>query len=360
MSNVIKMKPNNKTKLVQCNLQQYPQGRMECPVTNKRVCYFIPLQDIDDSGMNPARTMTHQPAVNEILESLINHPDGQVEPVCLEWDAATAKFDIVFGYHRVWAMKEAYSKGLGIANHLPDNAPGVWAWIFTGGAAAKTKIQMRENGNKNPGTPATLVDMSDQLEKYINLGGLDIGYNTRWSSLSDRQKYDRAREYMKENTPHWGGRKFKGIWNRISKNGNSSVALKFKSYSKKDLAEYFCKHNPYGIMWKDLKSDLSGTVVTINGVKYGVYFVTSKSEINGALPTNASKRMSREKVDHMIVVSCLNNSTVSLLGANRISMETSAKEWNNDIYRAFDEVFWRAQTKAELASSADWARRTTL
>jgi len=349
MSNVLKMK-NTSNSVKQCNLQIFTNNRMDCPVTQNRICYFIPLNFIDGLSHNPGRAGGTQPtAVSEIFDSLITDPKGQLEPICLEWNPATGKFEIVFGCHREWATNEVYTKGFTIANHLDTNAAGIWAWVFTGSPAERTKIQMRENGNKKPQSPATKNQMVDMLNTYIAQGGLDTGPLSSFTSLSDDDKYTRARNFMKGNTPYWGGRKFKGIWNKLTQNGNPSVAVSFKTYSKSKLADYFCAHNPYGIKKQDLKKDFSGSVVVKNGVKYGIYIVNSKSEIAGALPTNASKCMFKNKVDHMIIVAALNNSTTANISKDRQTFEQTTTEWNQNIYKAFHEVFWMPQTKSETA-----------
>lgn len=361
MSNVIKLKNNNNS-AKKCNLRLYPSQSMDCPVTQARRCYFVPLSHINGLSHNPMRPGGTLPtAVSEIFDSLITEPNGQLEPICLEWNPATGKFDIVFGCHREWACNEVYNKGFTIANHSDTGVAGIWAWVFTGGLAERTKIQMRENGNKKPQSPATKDQMVDMLNKYIAQGGLDSGYSHPFASLDDKQKYNRARNFMKKNTPYWGGRKFKGIWNKLVQNGNPSVALSFNTYSKSNLANYFCAHNPYGIKQSHLKKDLSGTVVTINGVKYGIYFVNSKSEISGALPTNASKCMSKNTIDHMIIVGALNDSTTADIGKHRQAFEGAAGEWNQDIYTAFHEIFWMPQTKKETTKhvlSGGWVART--
>ena len=345
MSNgkVINIKKNTN-----CNLQNYISKKMDCPVAGNKMCYFIPLGDIQSFSHNPARASgTQQSAVSQIFDSLITNPDGQLEPVCVEWSPSSGQFDVVFGCHREWAISDVYTKGFTIANHPVSAEPGIWAWVFTGNPAERTAIQMKENGDKKPSSPATKSEMVTLLSRYIGQGGLDFGHQLAFASLSDTDKYNRAKTFMKTNTPFWGGRKFKGIWNALTVNGNTVVSLNYTTFSKEKLAEYFCNNNTYAIQMSDLSTKLSGSVVVKNGVRYGIYFVTKRSEIGGALPTNASNLRFSKKIDHMILVSALNDSTQATVSASRATFERRAKEWNNNIFDAFNEIFWMPQTTNE-------------
>ena len=350
-----------------CNLQNYSTMRMECPVENKvKSCYFIPLCEIESFSHNPARTGGTQPQnVTRIFDSLVTDPGGQLEPICLEWNPATGKFDIVFGCHREWATRRAYGKGLAIANHPLSGVKGIWATIFTGTPAARTALQMRENGNKLPSSPATKDEMVNMLRKFISQGGLDIGYPTPFKSLSDKEKYDRARQAMKQISPTWAGNKFKGLWNKLNQNGNSSVGLSFGTYGKEKLAQYFCNNNPYGISESDLEKKLSGTVLEKDDKVYAIYFVNQKSEMAGALPTNTSRSKKKNGIDHLIIVAALNDSTTANIAESRVWFEDKAKSWNEDIarFKVFDEIFWMPQTEKERDAhilSGTWARRQKL
>lgn len=347
-----------------CDLTQYQSQAMACPVTKNRVCYFIPLSEINGMSSNPGRAGgTQQTDVSELMESLITNPKGQEEPICLEWNQATKEFDIVFGFHREWAINDAYRTGYKIKNHPETGEAGVWAWVYHGSAAERTALQMRENGNKNPQSPATKQQMVDMLRRYIDQGGLTAGYSTPFDSLIDEEKYKRAQVFMKSNTPYWGGRKFKGVWNALTQDGKSSFSLDFTTYSKDKMAQYFCNNNPYGIKIEDLKAGYSGSVVELNGTKYGVYFVNQRSEIAGALPTNASKSMHKNGIDRMLLVCASNSSTTGNISQHRVSFEASAAEWNSDIFHCFDETFWMPQTQKEKDAhllSGGWARQQSL
>jgi|TARA_R110000824_G_scaffold11059_3_gene48242 hypothetical protein len=348
MSNVkiLKMSKNSS-----CNLLSYSNQKMDCPVVGKRKCYFIPLSEIQSFSHNPARAAgTQSSAVSQIFDSLITDIGGQLEPISVEWNQSISKFDIVFGCHREWAINDAYAKGFVIANHPSGVGPGIWAWVFTGSPAERTAIQMKENGDKKPSSPATKSEMVTLLSQYIAQGGLDFGHKIAFANLSDKDKYNRARTFMKKNTPFWGGRKFKGVWNALTLNGSSVVSLSYTTFSKAKLAEYFCNNNPYGIQKSDLDPKLSGSVVVKNGVKYGIYFVTKRAEIGGALPTNASNLRAYKKIDHMILVSALNDSTQATVSKSRTTFENKAKNWNSNIFDAFDEIFWMPQTKSETST----------
>ena len=351
----------NKNIATSCNLQNYTSLRMDCPVSGAKLCYFIPLSDIDSFAHNPARAAgTQSIAVSQIFDSLITDPKGQLEPICVEWNPATGKFVVVFGCHREWAINDVYNKSFIIANHPRTGIPGIWAWIFTGSAAERTALQMRENGDKKPSSPATKDEMVTLLRQYIAQGGLDVGYKISFASLTDGDKYDRARAFMKSNTPFWGGRKFKGVWNKLTQNGSPSIGLSYVTYSKGKLAEYHCNNNPYGIQMSDLSPKFSGSVIKKDGKTYGVYFVSVGTEIGAALPTNASKLRVKEGIDHMILVCALNNSCTADIVKHRNNFENRAKWWNNNIFDAFDEIFWMPQTSGETNKhicSGTWAGR---
>lgn len=338
---------NNSNK--KCNLSKYKKQKMACPVEGyKKDCFFIPASDIDTSKSNPNRVTTLANKANKMMEDLITDPVGQVDPGCVEWNSKLGKFELVYGWHRLWASLEADIKNLLIKNHVAGPA-GIWAWVFTGSSAEKIRLQMKENGNKKTQTPASKDDIVKSLQKYINAGGLDTNYSTPFKSLTDEGKYDRARNFMKKEVPYWGGRKFKGVWNQLKQNGNPSLGLSFKSWSKIKMAEYWCQNNPYGITMADLDKEPSGSIVIKGNIKYAVYFVASRSEIAGALPTNASKCMHKNKVNKLIIVGALNDSKAKDITKHRKVFEQQATDWNVIVKcPAFHEVHWLPQTKKEI------------
>ena len=368
MSNSQVIKPNfNRGKALMANLQKYTNQRMDCPVSGRKKCYFVPLSDIDSFAHNPARASgTRSAKVTELLDDLITDPNGQLEPICVEWNPAAGKFEIVFGCHREWATNDAYSKGYTIANHPIKGVSGIWAWAFTGSASERTALQMRENGNKKPSSPATKGEIVAMLGKYISQGGLDINPKTGLASpflaLSDLKKYERAKLFMQNNTPQWGGRKFVGVWNILSQSHN--LGLNFKNYSKEMLAQYFCSNNPYGITMADLDEKLSGSVVQKGDITYGIYFVTQKSEMSGALPGNATRLKVKHKIDHMIIVCSLNNAGDTRVVKHRSTFQRDATFWNTLVHsKAFNEVFWMAQTKSETTKhilAGTWVAQITI
>ena len=249
--------------------------------------------------------------------------------------------------------------GFAIANHPANEPPGIWAWIFTGSPAEKTTLQLRENANKKPHSPATKQQVVKLLGQYISQGG----FGQIWWTYSDTQKYDCARKYMMVTAPIWGSRKFKGVWNLLTQNGNSKVALSFRTWSKDKLAEYFCAHNPYGIVKGDLDAKLSGSKVIKNGKKYGIYFVSAKTEIAGALPTNASKLRVKRDIDEMIVVCAFNDSTVTGIKNHRKAFVDDSEWWNTEIKHVFDHIYFMPQTKKEtdnMMVAGQWAEYAQL
>jgi len=329
------------------NLGQYEKQNMHCPVQGERkMCYFIPLNEINDEQHNPARGKgTQSVAVSKIIDSLITDADGQIEPICVERNVGTSEWDMVFGFNRRWAV--ASVEGYEIKNHPVDKGAGIWAYIFAGSPTEKTTLQLKENANKKPSSPATKDDVVRLLDRYIKQGGFDIRYSESWSKISDTDKRERAKNYMKETAPIWGGRKFKGVWNKLTQDGNPSVGLSFKTYSKDRLAAYYCAHNKLGITLEDLDSKFSGSVFEKNGTRYSIYFSLSKAEIAGALPTNATKKKIKENIDKVILVCSLNNSTAGGVEGARTGFSKQVKWWNSNVVHIFDEIYWMPQTKKE-------------
>jgi hypothetical protein len=367
MQNVINISNANQSKPKVCNVAQYETQNMNCPVTKARECYFVPLEDINGLSHNPGRAGgTNQTAVEALVDSLVS-PKGQLEPICLEWNPEDEEYDIVFGYHREWAIQKVYELGNLIDNHPTKiGVPGVWAWIFKGNAATRTALQMRENGNKPPGLPASKQQMVDMLKRYIAEGGLDKSYPEPFDTLTDKGKHDRAKRFMKDNTPYWGYRRFEGVWNKLNQDGTDVIKLNYTTYSKEKVVDYFCNNNPYGIQKKHLKKGApSGSVVEINNKIYGVYFVVNRTEPRGALPTNACWARFKNNIDHMIVVAALNNSSTGRVSKDRDTVAGLLRHWNANIpkEKTFDEVFWMPQTNKEKNAhimKGEWAKTEKL
>ena len=367
MNNVHPLNPKAKTKSV--SLTNYTSMKMYCPVRgDNTTCYFVPLSEICDMEHNPGRfSGTQTTNVQQLLDSMTTDSIGQKEPICLEWDKATGSFSKVFGFHRTWSTLEAYDKGFKINNHPDfgvDAVPGIWAWIFNGTPAEKTAIQMRENGNKTPHAPATKEEMVNLLIEYITLGGLDKGHKIPYHKLDDKKKYDRCRDFMKKNTPYWGGRKFRAIWNSLASSGSSAAAVNFTNYPKQKIAEYWCNNNPYGITYDELDKKLSGSLVVKNGTSYGIYFFASSAEMSAGLPSNATKMKNTRNADKIIVIGSLNNSTVGNVAKNRQDIVRQAKRWNQwTKKKTFDEMYFMPQTdneKNKLLLSGGWALHENL
>lgn len=365
--NVHKLK-NNQNKSQSVNLGAYLSQAMVCPVTGKSEnCYFVPLSEIISMSHNPGRASgTQSTNAQQIMDSMVTDPNGQIEPICLEWSPHAGQFSKVFGYHRAWAVLEAYNKGLQISNHPICNnnpTPGIWAWIFTGNLSEKTAIQMRENGNKTPHSAATKDEIVALLSDYISQGGLDKGYKTPYSSLNADDKYSRARSFMKKNTPFWAGRRFKSVWNKLLQTSPSVAAVNFTNYPKDEVVKYFCNNNPFGIVKEDIdcQKSPSGAVVEKNGIKYGLYFFTTKSEFAGALPANAIRMKNQKAPDKIIVCGCVNGNSVSNIDNVRDTICNQATDWNSwSNKKCFDEIYFLPQTSIEKSihlMSGGWAKK---
>ncbi len=170
---------------------------------------------------------------------------------------------------------------------------------------------------------------------------------------------------MKKTVSFWGGRKFKGVWNKLVLKG--SISVNFTTYSKDKIADYFCAHNPYGIKKEDLGSGKpSGSVVKgSNGKTYALYFVNSSTESAGALLANASLKIANKNgVDELIIIGALNNASASNIQQKRVDFENKLKDWDLKVVKkkTFHQTFWMPQTDKEkgLILKGQWARRATL
>ena len=341
------------------SMSGYETKKMHCPASmHRQDAYAIPLDEIDDTDHNPARTGgTNETNVTQIFNSLVT--SEQEEPICVVWLPSSSKFVPVFGYNRIWASQKAARSGLAITN-TPDNH--IWAYLFTGSTAEKTLLQMRENGNKKPGASATQGDIVSLLKRYIETGGFDKGYETPWSSLNDEKKRSRAQNLLNINVPFWAGQKFKGVWNRILASGE---VTSFKTWPKPSLAKYECAHGCNGLTEEslELNDKLSGTVIDVDGNRTGFYFVSMKSEASGALPTNASKKRVKGNLDRLVVIATLNGADVSTIDDARESFKKELVWWNENIMHTFDEILWMPQTKPETEKKyhkGEWAKHDKL
>jgi len=348
------------------NLSSFKKQKMYCPAHKKKVqCYFIPLKACNDMQINPMRLNgTQDTNVNNIFDSLITEPDGQEEPISVQWNPSTQEFELVFGYNRYRATGKAYDGGYVPANHPNSNpkniVPGIWASVFTGNQVDKLRLQLKENGNKKPSSPATKDEIVRKLKEIIQAGGLGVDY----FEIPDDFKKSRCKKEVKDSCPQWGGRRFTGVWNLLIKNyGKLDDSLSFKTWGKNNQADYFNNNNDLGVSGIEYSSKYSGTIITVGGKKIALYFVTKKSEIAGALLGSASKkRYLGSKCDEVIIIGCLNAASVKTIDAARESFEAAAREWNS-VKNTFTSIYWMPQTKKEMdvhIASGGWARATQL
>ena len=338
----------------QAALSRYPTQKMYCPVQGANIiCIFVPLAHMSIHRLNPGRCGgTQTQNINAIFHHLVTSPIGQEEPICLEYNQNTGLFDLVYGFNRQRAADLAANKGLNIAG-TPGHTPGLWAWHFAGTEAQKVGYQARENGNKPPGSPATLVQMVHLTKKWIDAGGPDAdldgtSYATSFEVADDAEKKRRCRAWMKVMVPPWSGTKFEQIWSRILR--DPAMPTHFKTHSKASVCKYFCNNNPYGVQVADF--DLkrpSGTVVKRNGKKYAFYFAGTSAEISGALPTNAAKCLVKKEVDVLVVVVTLNDVSAPSLVQKRANFVLQAEYFNSLLKTpCFSEFYFVPQTSTEM------------
>ena len=361
------------------DVKKFATRRMWDPVTQKMVTsYGIPLDDIDASGMNPMRVNgTIDSHVQNIYNELITSPDGQEDPGCVEWDMKRSLFDPVYAYTRYHGMALAKENGIAVANS-PNYE--LWCILFSGTPVERLILQLRENGNKKSQAEATANDVALGIEKLAKLGFFDHP-GAPFAQCDDKEKRKRVYTFVQANLPKWGGRKFSSVWAVLKKAqalGTGGLGLQYKSWPIKEvIAEYFIAHNPFGITVQDIidapaqgkshkeGSDTfsSGFVLDHGGIRYGFYISKNKTEINGALPTNASKKSFEEKIDKMILLCAFNKSRTDNADESRDAYKRDARYWNVNIYGTFDDMFCVPQTKHEEATlfhKGKWARHDKL
>jgi len=351
MGNIIRNKFTGTDKNNKLDLRQFPSKKMYCPVAqSEKACYYVPLSMVDSLGHNPGRIKgTQNDNVQRIAESFRTNPDGQEEPVCLRWSGIHANFERVYGVHRCEAANIVQNEdNMTIANHPPNTEPGIWAWVFTGTDAEKTLVQMKENGNKKPQSPATKEEIAGMLKKCIDQGGLDYSEGGRFASLSDEDKRKRAKDLLLKEVPQWGGRKFQGVWNVILGSDAHSSYSSLKTWTKERIREYFAYHNKYNLPIDEvLNTKKKSPIIDAGGVRYNIRFVADVQEITGALPTHAAKAREKKKIDKTIVVAGLGRTTVKKIETDRKRLIKEAKYWNENIYYSFDELLFVPQTTEE-------------
>lgn len=351
MGNVIRKNFTGNRKNNKLNLQQFETRKMYCPVSKEeKTCYYVPLSMIDSLSHNPGRTKgTQNDNVQTIAESFRTNPDGQEEPVCLRWSGTRGNCERVFGVHRCEAANIVQNEDdLRIANHPEDTSPGIWAWFFSGTEAEKTLIQMKENGNKKPQSPATKDEIATMLKKIIDQGGLDNQGSGTFASLDDESKRTRAKNFMKKEVPFWGGRRFTGVWNIVLASDTHSSYSSLKTWTKERIREYFAYHNKYGLPPGEVTDSASPSpYIDKDGTRYNIRFVADIQEMASALPANAAKTRLRKKVDKTIVVIGLGRTTLKKIERDREHFIKEARFWNENIYHSFDELYFVPQTKEE-------------
>tara|TARA_Y100001938_G_C8082448_1_gene429963 strand:- start:200 stop:1300 length:1101 start_codon:yes stop_codon:yes gene_type:complete len=348
-NNIIQLKSKKRRTSHPLDLSRYKQRVMYCPVTKKKkTCFAIPLDEINPALHNPARINGTPATYKKIYEDLITNPDGQLEPICVKWDSYNGEFALSYGYTRKWAMEHAKKLQHQVAGSLEWC---LWAWIFNGSEADEIEIQMMENGNKIPNTPASDSDMKSMLAKFIKVGGLDTP-SKLFKNCDDIEQYEKAKKWMKSKCPAWGGRKFKGLWNEYTKTDPNSVAS-FKNWHKIDQLKYFIAHNKEGITQTNGKilfddSHASGKILKVNGKSICLYFSTQGNAYNSsALLVNICRKKMKEKIDLVIVIQSINGSNSTKIDEKRKTMKQELADWNEKIFPTVDKVYWLPQTKTE-------------
>jgi hypothetical protein len=365
-----------------CNLKKYKKRQMYCPVEGKMVeALGIPLSEIHRSALNPGRPEgTDQANVNTIYHKLITDPEGQKEPCSAQWDTSLGMWDMVFGWNRYDGFEMAQEAGMDIAN-----SPNYELWVvpFSGTAGARGRKQLRENANKGGGKEATAPEVATMIAGLARVGEMDKP-NSPFAGCSDDEKRTRCLEIVNAECPQWGGSKFKTVWKFLgNKNGaTNTLGLNYKQWPNKfELSQYFIAHNPYGITAQDVIDSVdtdkahsgidangdayfkSGFYLDKNGKRFLFYIALNKSEVAGALPTNATKARIKNGADHVIALVACNKAGSKKVAAARNGFVAEATWWNTNVMRTFDELYFIPATATETSSDlikGKWARHEQL
>jgi hypothetical protein len=368
------------TQTYQCDLKIYPTRRMYCPVQGKMVtAYGIPVGQITRAPLNPGRPGgTDQANVNSVYNKLVTSPDGQEEPCSAAWDSASGMWDLVFGWNRTDGVQMAQANSMVIAN-----SPNYELWIvpFLGTPGEKGRLQLRENANKKGGKESTAIEVATMLANLAILGEMDQT-GSPFKGCDDAEKRKRCLAVVNVEAPQWGGTTFSSVWKYLgNKNGGTnSLGLKFKQWPNKyELSQYFIAHNSLGITDRDVLASpnagnrgldangdvyfQSGFYLDKNGKRYLFYIAVNKSEIAGALPTNATKMRIKNKADYVIVLVACNKTNAKGIHMQRQSFADEATWWNKNALHVFDELYFIAQTSPEISTNmlkGQWTRHDKL
>jgi len=365
-----------------CNLKKYKKRLMYCPVEEKMVeALGIPLSEIHRAALNPGRPEgTPQGNVNSIYHKVISDPEGQTEPCSAQWDTTLGMWDMVFGWNRYDAFEMAQNAGMDIT-HSPNYE--LWVFPFSGTAGERGRKQLKENANKDGGKESTAPEVAAMVASLARVGEMDKP-GSPFAGCSDEEKRARCLEIVKAECPQWGGTKFKTVWKFLgNKNGaTNTLGLNYKQWPNKfELSQYFIAHNPYGITAQDVIDSVdtdkkhsgidangdayfkSGFYLDKNGKRFLFYIALNKSEMAGALPTNATKARIKTKADYVIVLAAANKAGSTGVTSARTYFITEGTWWNTHVRRTFDELYFIPATAAEVSNDmvkGKWSRHDKL
>lgn len=329
------------------DLSRYKKKRMYCPVYDEQIwAYAIPPGEFDELTLNPGRV--NDCPENNIAE-IADHMEvkGQEEPILVQWDESTGQWLVVYGCNRFRAANKLISRSPDF--EIPYSEGNcIWCNIFTGSDAELNDIKTKENFKaKKPGVRGTKEDLISQLDERIRMGWL-------------KPEKEDVRTYLKGAAPGYAGRKFSGVWNGLQAK-SSLLKKKFKTWGKDDIAKYFANNNEVDhILTPGEKTPESGHIIEFDNKKIAIYYVSSSTEPNGALPTNAAKKKFVNKAcDEVWVVAAFNNGTNSAnIAKTRDACVKALKEWNDNVKKTFDRLICVPQSESEhrnMVYSGDYA-----
>ena len=323
---------SNTNKKIDFNLQE--KKNMHCVVDNNIYkCYQVPLSSLVRLQANQVRVKDcHANKVTELADDLV--AVGQVYPICIN-----SSGEIIFGHTRFRASGQVFDNGESIPN-VKDGY--IWARLFRGTRSEATVLGIRENSNKRPQSPATPEDVIYNIKKLIRMGYFDDA-NEDFQQFTDEKQKAIIQEFVTKQIPSWGGRKFKGFWNKL-RTEIEEIRKKFTTWDKNKLCEYFLNNNPYGIkeIWeKERKSKdkikevfSSGEVFdTKNDGKICVWFLTASPETTGGTwKSSTHNKCASGEADKVVIVAAQNWSNDQKIENERRNILINMQKWNEILF----------------------------
>ena len=265
-----------------------------CPVRERDVTeYVVPLEKISQLFKRAqVRTTGSQTSAVNTLSGQLKR-DGQIHGICVVREDGVLK--VVWGNTRYKSALQLEAESDTIKG-LPHGH--IWASVYDCPVGDMLLWQVRENNKHPASTLATEEDNQRAILKLIKDNTI-FGYE-KMTPKEQKQAFKAL--YKSLCMPE---DKVESCWNYVQKR-DSKIRAKCRPWEKTELAKYYGRNNPYGILPEDCKK--SGDVFVCNdGVKRAVYYIIKPSEFSGALIDNVLTKVNTTDVKECIVVASLNH-----------------------------------------------------